>query len=300
MTIDKQYAGKVAVITGGSRNIGKAIAVELVKYGAKIVIGDIRDADGDATVRELNELAGGQEIAVYIHTDVTKYADNSALFKLAETKFGGVDYAIFSAGIGTNANTMFMPFDDKLDERMLDINTTAVIKGNKVAMLHLAKRGGGSIINIASAAGLRSRPALGIYCASKFGVVGWVKSCDVYKDVCNVRVNAVCPTFIQTELADDLSNATDEDPFAKLVQKMAKVPMNYVVDTVTKFIQEEERNAQTLVVLPDGIHLYEAPNPYGHIAAHDPGYAEGLADYSKESIAYFKKRLAEAREREGI
>ena len=58
MTIDKQYAGKVAVITGGSRNIGKAIAVDLVKNGAKVVIGDIRDADGDATVRELNELSG--------------------------------------------------------------------------------------------------------------------------------------------------------------------------------------------------------------------------------------------------
>ena len=58
MTIDKQYAGKVAVITGGSRNIGKAIAVELVKNGARVVIGDIRDPDGDATVRELNELSG--------------------------------------------------------------------------------------------------------------------------------------------------------------------------------------------------------------------------------------------------
>ncbi|KAI9270600.1 hypothetical protein BDA99DRAFT_502232 [Phascolomyces articulosus] len=300
MTSDKQYAGKVAVITGGARNIGKCIATDLVKKGAKVVLGDLLDADGDATVKELNELAGGEEIAAYIHTDVTKYADNVALFKLADTKFGGVDIAIFNAGIGTNANTMFMPFDDKLDERMLDINTTAVIKGNKVAMLHLAKRGGGVIINMASAAGLQARPAVGIYCASKFGVVGWVRSCNLYEKICNVRVNAVCPTFIQTSLADDLSNAVDDDPFAKLVQKMAKVPMEYVIETVTKFIDEEERNAQTLVVLPDGIHLYEPPNPYGHIAAHDPGYAEGLEEYSKESINYFKKRLAAAREREGI
>ncbi|KAI9471395.1 hypothetical protein BDB00DRAFT_880050 [Zychaea mexicana] len=302
MTVgEKPFAGKVAVITGASRNIGKAIATELVNKGAKVIIGDILDSEGDVTVRELNDLAGDQ-VAAYIHTDVTKYSNNAALFQLAEKQFGGVDIAIFNAGIGSNANTMFMPLDDEMDERMMAVNTTAVIKGNKVAMLHLAKRNGGVIINMASAAGLRGTPAVGIYCASKFGVVGWVRSCGIYNAVCNVRVNAVCPTFVETELADALGNAGDQDPFATLVEKSPKAKVETVIETVLKFIQEEERNAQTLVVLPDGvISDYDQPNPFPEsLSKNYPEYLASVQTYSKEAIAYYRKRLAEARERYGI
>lgn len=89
----KSLEGKVAVLTGASRNIGKAVAVELVSRGAKVVIGDILDKQGEETVQELNNSAGSK-VAVYIHTDVTKYDDNTALFKLAEKEFGGVDVCI--------------------------------------------------------------------------------------------------------------------------------------------------------------------------------------------------------------
>lgn len=89
----KSLDGKVAVLTGASRNIGKAVAVELVSRGAKVVIGDILDKQGEETVQELNNSAGSK-VAAYIHTDVTKYDDNVALFKLAEKEFGGVDVCI--------------------------------------------------------------------------------------------------------------------------------------------------------------------------------------------------------------
>ncbi|KAI8145476.1 hypothetical protein BJV82DRAFT_603807 [Fennellomyces sp. T-0311] len=297
MTTDKSLAGKVAVITGGSRNIGKAVAVALVNRGAKVVIGDILDADGAATIKELNELAGA-EVAAYIRTDVTKYADNSAMFQLAEKKFGGVDIAFLNAGIGNNANTMFLPLDDALDERMIDINTTSVIKGTKVAMLHMAKRGGGVIVNMASAAGLRGTAAEAIYCASKHGVVGWVRSCDIYKAVCNVRVNAICPTFVETSLAADLSNSVDQDPFAEVVKAFPKVKMETVVEGVLKLIQDEDRNAQTLMALPhDLIKVYAPEAPY---IPSEPEYKAAVEKYSKDSIVYFRKRLAEAQARYGI
>ena len=124
----KSLEGKVAVLTGASRNIGKAVAVELVSRGAKVVIGDILDKQGEETVQELNtryayfpdfcqcdmltlffvSYSAGSKVAAYIHTDVTKYDDNVALFKLAETEFGGVDVCVlrcahcFAATVSNN------------------------------------------------------------------------------------------------------------------------------------------------------------------------------------------------------
>lgn len=114
---------------------------------------------------------------MYLHVDVTKYDANIALFRLAEKEFGGVDIAFLNAGIGSNANAMFLPLDgkciffhptlhgltkhdfvDETDDRMLSVNTMGVIKGTKVAMLHMAKRGGGVIINTASMAGMVCLP----------------------------------------------------------------------------------------------------------------------------------------------
>ena len=95
--IDKKnyFNGKVAVVTGGSRGLGKAVAKTLVERGSKVVIGDILDEAGQETVDELNNLAGGSaKAAVYIHTDVSLYKDVIALFKLAESEFGGVDVSV--------------------------------------------------------------------------------------------------------------------------------------------------------------------------------------------------------------
>ncbi|KAI8877428.1 NAD(P)-binding protein [Backusella circina FSU 941] len=181
--------GKVAVLTGASRGLGKAIADKLIENGAKVVIGDILEKEGNETVAEYNEKAGSK-VAAFIRTDVTKYQDNIALFKLAEKEFGGVDIALLNAGIINNSDSMFTPLDDELEERMININTTAVIKGTKVALLHMAKRGGGVVLHLASVAGLVSAPELSSYNASKFGVVGYTRSFGLMPTICNVRVNA--------------------------------------------------------------------------------------------------------------
>lgn len=149
--------GKVAVLTGASRGIGKAVADVLVDNGCKVVIGDILVEEGQKVVADYNAKAG-TKVAAFIRTDVTKYSDNQALFKLADAEFGGVDYALLNAGIASNSNSMFTPMDDAVEERIIDINTTAVIKGTKVALLHMAKRGGGAIVHLASVAGFFSAP----------------------------------------------------------------------------------------------------------------------------------------------
>ncbi|KAJ8658957.1 hypothetical protein O0I10_005339 [Lichtheimia ornata] len=294
----KSLDGKVAVLTGASRNIGKAVAVELVSRGAKVVIGDILDKQGEETVQELNNSAGSK-VAAYIHTDVTKYDDNVALFKLAEKEFGGVDIAFLNAGIGTNANTMFMPLDDKLDERMLDINTTAVVKGTKVAMLHMAKRGGGAIVNTASVAGFLASPSVGIYAASKHGVVGWTRSCGIFKEVCNVRVNALCPYWVSTDLKTDLANKTNNDPFDTMVSSAPTTDMETVVEAVLRMIEDESLNSTTLLALPGNVIRAQEPiPPYPEILSEE--YLSTVKKYQAESIAFYKQQLADALKRYGI
>ncbi|KAI8145472.1 hypothetical protein BJV82DRAFT_603797 [Fennellomyces sp. T-0311] len=294
----KSLDGKVAVITGGARGIGKATAIELVKRGAQVVIGDLLDADGAVTVEELNSLAG-TKAAAYIHTDVTQYKDNKALFQLAETEFGGVDIVFLNAGIGTNANAMFLPLDDAVDNRMLDVNTTGVVKGTKVAMLHLAKRGGGVIVNTASVAGFIAGPTMSIYNASKHGVIGWTRSCGIYQAVCNVRVNAVCPTWVDTDLAADLAEKDDGNPFSSLYQHMPRVKAETVVEAVLTLIEDETRNTQTLLALPGGVIRPQEPIANFPEVTNEK-FNQLAAQNMIPAIEYYKKKLAEAREREGI
>ena len=93
MTVEQNYfTEKIAVITGGSRGLGKALAKALVQSGCKVVIGDILDYEGEETVKELNHVSANS--AVYLHTNVTVYKDVIALFKFAESEFGGVDVSL--------------------------------------------------------------------------------------------------------------------------------------------------------------------------------------------------------------
>ncbi|KAI9270597.1 hypothetical protein BDA99DRAFT_569909 [Phascolomyces articulosus] len=294
----KSLEGKVAVITGAARNIGKHVAAEMIERGVKVVIGDILDAEGEATIKEFNEKAG-TKVAVYCQTDVTKYSDNKSLFALAEKEFGGVDIAFLNAGIGSNANTMFLPLSDSLDERMLDINTTAVIKGSKVAILYMAKRGGGVIVNTASVAGFHGGPSIGNYSASKFGVVGWTRSNAIFEEVCGVRMNAVCPYWVETELASDLGNDAEKDPFAILVTKSLRTKIETVVEAVLTLVEDKSRNAECLLALPKNVIRPQEPVPSYPELVQDETSDDAVAYYNA-TLPYFKKKLAEALEREGI
>ncbi|ORX46033.1 NAD(P)-binding protein [Hesseltinella vesiculosa] len=292
MTNDNKLQGKVAVLTGASRGIGKEVADALVSKGCKVVIGDILDKDGESVIASYN--AEGNR-AVYLHTDVTKYSDNVALFKLAEKEFGGVDIVVLNAGIIGGANNLFGDFDDERDSKMMDINVTSVIKGTKVATLALAKRGGGVIVNTASIAGLFANiPHVAPYTASKHAVVGYTRSLDLLKVVCGVRCNAVCPYWVETKLLHNLHRDTqDIDPIEKLVANSPRTKMETVVEAFMLAIEDETRVGQTLVALPDGIQVHERPQSYPSCKVPD----EFIQTFIQESIVDYKNQLAVALER---
>ncbi|KAI7898592.1 uncharacterized protein BX663DRAFT_524008 [Cokeromyces recurvatus] len=283
------FKDKVAVITGGSRGIGKAVADALIKRGAKVVIGDILEAEGQVLVNTYNELAN-EKVAIFIRTDVTKYADNQALFKLAEHEFGGVDLALLNAGIGSNANSTFSPMDDQLDERIIDINTTAVIKGTKVAVLHMAKRGGGSIVHLASVAGFYSSFEFASYNASKHAVIGYTRSFDFLPRICNVRVNALCPYWVETDLIQSITNL--ETPLQTYVKLCPRTPMQTVVDGVLTLFADESMNIQTLMALPKGLEIMEPIRPLDLSSSVNKG--SEMKAYADEVIPKLKAQLKAA------
>ncbi|KAI8140759.1 3-oxoacyl-reductase [Fennellomyces sp. T-0311] len=239
----KDLSGKVAVITGGSSGIGRATAVALAERGVKVVIGDISVEEGEAAVQEINAKAGGN-VAAFKKTDVTKYQDNIQLFQLAEKEFGGVDIAYLNAGSGRGWDSVFGEMDDETEERVFMINTLGVVKGTKVAMLHMAKRGGGVIINTSSTGGFHSTISAAAYSASKHAVIGWTRGFDDLPKICNVRVNAVCPGYVDT--TKFMSSAFRENevipPLLTLNPITPTVDVQTVVKAVLTFIEDETLN----------------------------------------------------------
>lgn len=242
--------GKVAVITGGGGVIGKAVAQALVNKGAKVVVGDIQEKVAKDVADELNENAKAN-VASWLQADVTKYKDNIALFRHAEATFGGVDIAHLNAGTAVDSDTVFLPLDDEREERIFKINTLGVIKGTKVALLHMAARGGGVIVNTASLLGLDPMDTASAYNASKHAVVGWTRSLRLLPQICNVRVNTICPFATDTGLQEDIMNA------GMIINRFGKKIPHCSVDTVTQavmqLIEDPTCSGQTLAVLPEGV-----------------------------------------------
>ncbi|KAG2193469.1 hypothetical protein INT46_002381 [Mucor plumbeus] len=294
------FDGKVVVLTGASRGIGKAIADELIANNAKVVIGDILEKEGQETIDAFNKKAGSK-VAAFIQTDVTKYKDNQNLFKLAESEFGGVDFAVLSAGIVHNANSTFSTMDDDIEEKIIDVNTTAVIKGTKVAILHMAKRGGGAIIHVASVAGFVSSPIAPSYNASKHAIIGYTRSFTLMPNICNVRVNALCPFYVDTDLINVTSESKSEElnVYKNGINLYPRTPMSTVVDGALQLMADNSKNTETWLSLPDGNVPMEKPSFQAPFITNKT--AEAVKKYYAESvIPNAKALLKEALERYDI
>jgi len=198
----KEFDGKVALVTGGGSGIGRAAALGFAREGAQVVIGNRNVQRGEETVSMIRD-AGGT--ASFRRTDVVVAADVKALVDHAVTTYGRLDIAFNNAGIEGDPRPLAEQAEANFDA-VMDINVKGVWLSMKYEIPRMLEQGGGAIVNCSSVAGVIGFPGIGIYAASKHAVIGLTKVAALEYSAQGIRINAVNPAVIDTEMVDRLAD----------------------------------------------------------------------------------------------
>ena len=233
-------AGKVAVITGAASGIGAATARRFGRDGARLLLSDIDQEQGQSLVEELK---GDGVEAAFQRTDVTDVEALDALMAAAVKRFGQLDIVCNNAGIGAFGRTPDL--DPEVWKQVIEVDLSAVFYGCRAAIPRLRRAGGGAIVNTASISGLFGDYGLAPYNAAKGGVVNYTRTAAIDHAKENIRINAVCPGPVETPLLSPvlaLPGALEE--YAKLIP-MGRVGQPEEIAAVVAFLASDDASYVT-------------------------------------------------------
>jgi NAD(P)-dependent dehydrogenase (short-subunit alcohol dehydrogenase family) len=203
------FAGKVALVTGGSSGIGRATAIKFGERGAKVVVAARREKEGNETV-DMIKRAGGE--GTFVQTDVRVTSQVENMVNQTVKKYGRLDIAFNNAGVGGIMARLIRTTEEVFDE-VVDTNFKGVWLSMKYEIPVMLKQGGGIIINNSSIAGVSTAERLSVYSGSKHAVVGLSNAAAHEYGGDNIRIVAICPGWINTRMTEELRASKYADAF---------------------------------------------------------------------------------------
>jgi 3-oxoacyl-[acyl-carrier protein] reductase len=242
-----ELEGKVAIITGGTRGIGRAIVQDLAANGADVALNYRKSAELAAELADTIRETGRR--AMIVQADVSSYDDAQAMVQQVLDELGRVDILVNNAGM--NWDGVVWKMTEEQWDRVIDVDLKGTFNYTRAVTPHFREQGSGKIVNITSINGLRGKFGQTNYSAAKAGVIGFTKACARELGKYSINVNAVAPGLIETEMVKEAPENVKEMALAEIVLKRLGLPAE-VAYVVTFLCSEKARHVTGQVIQVDG------------------------------------------------